>query len=274
LVFVAPAAAGAYHHPKPIWQALGTFGIFCAAASAIYLVNDIMDVESDRQHPEKRFRPIASGQLPINLALLAGIVLGAASLGASWALGGWKLTLVVGMYIAISVSYTAYLKREPVVELACVASGFVLRALAGGVATHVPISNWFLAVTSFGALFVATGKRSAELRVLGDNPEAHRAALADYSTTFLQSTLTLTASVTVTAYCLWAFGNSGIIASDHHGRVFIELTVIPVIIGVLHVLRLLDKGEGGAPEDLVLRDHVLQILGLMWVALFAIGIYR
>jgi decaprenyl-phosphate phosphoribosyltransferase len=148
-----------------------------------------------------------------------------------------------------------------------------LRAIAGAVATHVPISTWFLAVTSFGALFVATGKRAAELKVLGDDSEEHRAALGDYTTSFLQSTLTLTAAVTVTAYCLWAFGSDGLARSLHHDSIWIQLTVIPVTLGILHVLRLLDRGEGGAPEDLVLGDHILQALGLIWVAFFAIGLY-
>jgi decaprenyl-phosphate phosphoribosyltransferase len=273
LVFVAPAAAGALHHRPAIWEALGAFGIFCAAASATYLLNDSVDVESDRVHPVKRNRPIASGEVPIPLAIGTGLVLGIGSLVAAYALASWKLVLVVGLYVVITTAYSLYFKRVPVIELAFVASGFVLRAIAGAVATHVPISTWFLAVTSFGALFVATGKRAAELKVLGDDSEEHRAALGDYTTSFLQSTLTLTAAVTVTAYCLWAFGSDGLARSLHHDSIWIQLTVIPVTLGILHVLRLLDRGEGGAPEDLVLGDHILQALGLIWVAFFAIGLY-
>jgi decaprenyl-phosphate phosphoribosyltransferase len=273
LVFVAPAAAGAFHHREAVLRSLGAFGIFCAAASSTYLFNDSVDVESDRHHPVKRNRPIAAGDLPVPLAVSVGVVLGAGSIGASWALAGWKLALIVGLYAVLSAAYTVHFKKVPVIELAFVASGFVLRALAGGVATHVPISTWFLAVTSFGALFVATGKRAAELKLLGDDPADHRRTLGDYTTSFLQSTLTLTAAVTVTAYCLWAFGSEGLARSIRHDTIWIQLTVVPVTLGILHVLRLLDRGEGGAPEDLVLNDRVLQVLGISWVALFAAGLY-
>ena len=273
LVFVAPAAAGAYHYRTAILQALGAFGIFCMAASSTYLLNDSVDADSDRLHPVKRHRPVASGEVPVRLAVGLGLILGVGSVGLAWALAGWKLALVVGLYAVISVAYTVYFKKVPVIELAFVASGFVLRALAGGIATHVPISTWFLAVASFGALFVVAGKRAAELKVLGDDSDAHREVLGEYTSSFLQSTLTLTAAVTVTAYCLWAFGSEGLARSIRHDTIWIQLTVVPVILGILHVLRLLDRGEGGAPEDLVLRDRVLQVLGLSWVALFAAGIY-
>jgi decaprenyl-phosphate phosphoribosyltransferase len=273
LVFVAPAAAGGFHHREAIVRTIGAFGIFCAAASSTYLLNDSLDVESDRLHPVKRLRPIAAGEVPVPVALVLGAVLGLGSIGLAYALAGWRLALVLGLYAVISAAYSAYFKRVPVIELAFVASGFVLRALAGGIATHVPISTWFLAVTSFGALFVVAGKRAAELKVLGQNPGDHRAVLSEYSTSFLQSTLTLTAAVTVTAYCLWAFGSEGLATSLRHDTIWVQLTVVPVTLGVLHVLRLIDRGEGGAPEDLVLGDHVLQVLGLAWVALFAAGLY-
>ena len=277
LVFVAPAAAGAFHHRGTILDSLGAFGIFCAAASSTYLLNDSMDADSDRLHPVKQNRPIASGDLAIPVAVSAGVILGVGSVVAAWALAGWKLALIVALYAVITAAYSLYFKRVPVVELAFLASGFVLRALAGGIATHVPISTWFLAVTSFGALFVAAGKRSAELKALGDDSEDHRQVLGDYTTSFLQSTLTLTAAVTVAAYCLWAFGSEGLAQglgrSIHHDTIWIQLSVVPVTLGILHVLRLLDRGEGGAPEDLVFRDRVLQILGVMWVAFFAAGVY-
>lgn len=273
LVFVAPAAAGAFDSRTAIWRSIAAFGIFCAGASSTYLFNDSMDVDSDRIHPTKRHRPIASGAVAVPVAVALGVVLGLGSIGAAYALAGGKLALIMGLYAVVSAAYTLWFKRVPVIELGFVASGFVLRALAGGVATGVTISTWFLAVTSFGALFVAAGKRFAELKVLGEDSESHRQALGDYTTSFLQSALTLTAAVTVTAYCLWAFGSEGLARSIRHDTIWIQLTVIPVSLGILHVLRLLDKGEGGAPEDLVLRDRILQVLGLAWVGLFLAGIY-
>jgi decaprenyl-phosphate phosphoribosyltransferase len=273
LVFVAPAAAGVLHHPSPILRALGCFGLFCLAASGTYLLNDVVDAEADRLHPDKRHRPIASGAVREWHAIVAGIALLAASLVCAGLLAGWALILVIGLYATITLSYSLWLKHQPVLELAAVASGFILRAIAGGVATHVPLSNWFLVVTSFGALFVVTGKRMAEFQVMGAEASAFRPALAAYTRSFLQSTLTLTASVTVTAYCLWAFERGGLAARSGTHLVWTELTVVPIIIGILHVLRLLDAGKGGAPEDLVFHDRLLFLLGLTWAALFAIGIY-
>ncbi len=273
LVFVAPAAAGVLHHGGVAARAGGVFAIFCAAASGVYLLNDSMDAVADRGHPDKRHRPVAAGTLPVPTAVAIGALLLAGALAGSWLLAGWQLMLVIGLYAGINVAYTLGLKREAVIELAAVASGFVLRAIAGGVATHVPLSNWFLVVTSFGALFVVTGKRAAEHRLLGDDRMAHRPVLGRYTAEFLHSTLILTASATVTAYCLWAFDRTGLADHAGHHLIWIQLSVVPVVIGVLHVLRLLDAGEGGAPEDLVLRDHTVQVLGLAWVLLFALGLY-
>jgi decaprenyl-phosphate phosphoribosyltransferase len=273
LVFVAPAAAGVLDHRNPALHAIGAFAIFCAVASGTYLVNDALDAETDRHHPDKRTRPVASGALSGSLAVAVGIGLMTLAIGAAWLLAGWVLALVIGVYALVSTAYTVWLTRVPVIELTAVASGFVFRAIAGGASTHIPLSSWFLVVTSFGALFVVTGKRTAEYARLGDRGPDHRPVLAEYTRSFLQSTLTLTASVTVTAYCLWAFDKSGLQARAGHHFVWIQLTVVPMILGVLYVLRLLDAGRGGAPEDLVFQDHVLQGLGFGWLLLFAVGLY-
>lgn len=273
LVFVAPAAAGVLTRQLDLLRSLAAFGICCAVASGIYLINDAMDAGADRLHPEKQTRPVASGALTYTYAIAAGALLIALGLLSSWFVARWELVLVIGIYAVISVAYTIRLKREPVIELAAVASGFVLRAIAGGVATRVPLSSWFLAVASFGALFVVTGKRAGEHRRLGEARGQHRKVLALYTDTFLRSTLTLTATVAVTAYCLWAFEKGGLQshAGDHF--VWIQLSVIPIILGTLHMLRLVDAGLIDAPEDLVFHDHFLQVLGAFWVAMFAIGIY-
>ena len=167
LVFVAPAAAGVLTNPLDLLRSLATFGIFCAVASGVYLLNDAVDAEADRLHPDKRTRPVASGALTSTHAVAAGTLLMALGLVSAWFVARWALVLVVGLYAVISLAYTFRLKREPVIELAAVASGFVLRAIAGGVATRIPLSSWFLAVASFGALFVVTGKRAGEYRRLG-----------------------------------------------------------------------------------------------------------
>lgn len=274
LVFVAPAAAGVLHEPHQALVAFGAFVTFCVAASGTYLLNDSHDAASDRHHPDKRHRPVASGLVPVRVAATTGAALVLLSVAAGWLVAGWLLALVVASYVATTTSYSLWLKHVPVVEMAMVAAGFVLRAVAGGVATHVPLSSWFLVVTSFGALFVTAGKRMAEHAGLGDDRARHRSVLDDYDARFLRSTVTLSATVTVTAYCLWALDrSSGLVARAGHRSVWIGLTVIPVVVGVLVVLRLLDAGEGGAPEELLLHNRVLQVLGVIWLALFAVGLY-
>ena len=273
LVFLAPASAGVLSNRIDFLHALAAFGIFCAAASGTYLVNDVADAKGDREHPSKRLRPIAQGLVNPTFALVMAVGLMGIALAASWFVARWSLVLVMAVYLVISTCYTLRLKREPVIELAAVASGFLLRAVAGGVATHVPLSSWFLAVSSFGALFVVTGKRLGELLQLGERRGEHREVLSLYTASFLRSALTLTASVTVTAYCLWAFDKAGLLSHAGHHFVWIQLSVIPVILGTLHMLRLVDAGLVDAPEELVFHDHVLQVLGAVWVAMFAIGIY-
>jgi decaprenyl-phosphate phosphoribosyltransferase len=274
LVFVAPAAAGVLHVPHQALVTCAAFAVFCIAASGTYLLNDCLDAASDRYHPVKRHRPVASGVLTVPTAATAGAALVAVALGSAWLAAGWPLTLVVGSYVLITVAYSLWLKRMPVIEMAVVAAGFVLRAVAGGVATHVPLSSWFLVVASFGALFVTAGKRLAEHLSLGDTRVAHRSVLKEYDTGYLRSTVTLTATVTVTAYCLWAFGRSnGLVLRAGSGATWIAITVAPVVVGMLVMLRLLFDGKGGAPEEIFLHNRVLQVLGVVWVALFAIGLY-
>ena len=273
LVFVAPAAAGKIGHAGTVGHAIAAFAIFSAVASGMYLVNDVVDAEADRHHPEKRLRPVAAGLIGATQAVTMGTGLVIGGIVGAWFAGGWRLTVLMVLYGAISTAYSVWVKNLAVVELASVASGFVLRAVAGGIATHVPLSDWFLAVTSFVAMFIVTGKRFAEYRNLGEERGAHRRVLRDYTPTFLQSTLTLTATGAVTAYCLWAFDRTGLAAQPSHHPLWTQLTVIPFAISVLHVLRVLDAGGGAAPEELALRDRWLHVLGAVWLLFFLIGIY-
>ena len=275
LVFVAPGAAGVLLHSTVLWHAAAAFGIFCMAATGTYYLNDALDAAADREHPTKRRRPVAAGVVPAAVAIALGVALMAASIGLAAWLAGWHLSLVMGTYVAVQLAYSFGLKNEPILDLACVSAGFILRAVAGGVATSVPLSNWFLIVVSFGSLLVVTGKRSGEKRLLEDgavDDSAIRQTLGLYTPSFLRSVRTLSAAVTVSAYCLWAFERA---SQVHPGRdpVWFQLTIIPFVIALLHVLRLLDSGAGAAPEELALKDHRLQIYGLCWVALFAIGAY-
>lgn len=275
LVFAAPAAAGVAFHLGVFGRSVAAFGIFAAASASTYLVNDVLDKNVDRLHPVKSKRPVAAGELPVRVALVtAGILLTCSIVGAML-LAGRVLTIVVGTYVVVSLAYSVALKRMPVIEMACVGSGFVLRAVAGGAATHVPLSPWFLLVTSFGALFIVGGKRSAEHEVLGDGRADHRAALGEYPAGFLRTVRTLAASVAVTAYCLWAFDRYNHLSlSDRNGHlIWFELSIIPFVLAVLAVELAVERGRGGEPEELALRDHGLQVFGLAWVILLLIGIY-
>jgi decaprenyl-phosphate phosphoribosyltransferase len=273
LVFVAPAAASVLGHWHTTLRVIAAFAVFCAVASGTYLVNDVIDAESDRHHPRKSRRPVASGALRPGIALGTGATLIAGGIVAALFIGPWGFAVVVAAYVGQSVAYSIRLKREPVVELAFVASGFVLRAIAGGVVARVSLSVWFLVFTSFAALFVVTGKRYAEFRSLGLDGGAHREVLDHYTESFLKSVLTLSATITVAAYCFWAFDRTGLLAHAGHHVVWIELTVVPLTLAVLHILRALDAGRGEEPEGLALHDRMLQLYGVLWVALMAIGVY-
>jgi decaprenyl-phosphate phosphoribosyltransferase len=275
LVFVAPAAAGVLFHPHVLWHAVAAFGIFCLAATGTYYLNDSIDAAADREHPTKRTRPVAAGVVPVALATTVGLVLLALSVVLALLLAGWHLGVVMGAYAAVQLAYSFGLKNEPILDLACVSAGFILRAVAGGEATSVPLSNWFLIVVSFGSLLIVTGKRSGEQKLLSDDGADDsfiRPILGLYTPSFLRTVRTLSAAVAVSAYCLWAFERASQVHPGHD-PVWFQLTVIPFVIALLHVLRLLDSGAGAAPEELAIRDHRLQIYGICWVALFAIGVY-
>jgi decaprenyl-phosphate phosphoribosyltransferase len=275
LVFVAPGAAGVLLHGSVLWHAVLAFVIFCVAASGTYFINDAVDAASDAAHPTKCNRPIPSGLVPVPLALTLGTVMMAAAVGLGGALAGWHLALIMAIYALVNVAYSLELKHEPIIDLAAVSAGFFLRAIAGGEATGIPLSNWFLIVAAFGSLLIVTGKRSGEKQLLDDSDADHatvRQTLNSYSPTFLRSVRTFSAAVTVAAYCLWAFERAAAIHPGHD-PVWFQLTIIPFTIALLHLMRILDAGEGAEPEELALRDHRLQIYGLCWIALFAIGIY-
>ncbi len=274
LVFAAPTAAGAIVHAGPLERTIAAFWIFVAASACTYLVNDVVDGETDRLHPVKRMRPVASGLLTPRLALGAAALLGAGAIAAG-AVIGTALSLIVVTYLAISLAYSLRLKQVPIIELACVASGFTLRAVAGGAAAHVLISPWFLVMTSFGALLIVAGKRTSEQAVLGDQQAAHRVALASYPAGFLRSVRLMAMSVTVTTYCLWAFERaSGVRPVDHaEDLIWFELSIIPFVLAVLAVELAIMRGRGGEPEDLALSDHLLQFLGLAWIVLLLCGLY-
>jgi len=268
LVFAAPGAAGVLTEADELGRTLAAFVAFCLAASGTYFLNDALDADADRRHPTKRNRPVAAGHVSDGLAKTMAVVLVLAALAVAAPFNSGKLALVVGGYIVITVAYSLWLKHEPVVDLGAVAAGFVLRAIAGGVATDVPLSDWFLIVAGAGSLFIVTGKRHAEQVELGDASAGHRSTLAQYPSAYLNYVRAVTSGVAITAYCLWAFENAAAV-----GDVFwFRLSIVPFVAGVLRYALVVEQGAGGAPEEIVLGDRVLQLFGLMWVAAFAVGV--
>lgn len=268
LVFAAPGAAGVLDNGHELLRAVLAFVAFCLASSGTYFWNDIHDVEADRHHPTKRNRPIPAGVVPLGVARLTGVLLLAAGGGLALALG-WRFAAAVGTYVAVTTLYSTALKHVAVVDLVAVAAGFVLRAIGGAVVVDVPMSTWFLLCTSFGSLFIVTGKRYAELRELGD--AAHiRQTLDDYTLGFLRIVLSVSVGATLVAYCIWAFEVREVSGSTWP---FYELSIVPMLTALLRYTLILEQGHGAAPEEIFAADRTLQVLGLVWAVVFGLGVY-
>jgi decaprenyl-phosphate phosphoribosyltransferase len=272
LLVVAPGASGTLFHRSVLANTIVAFAAFCCVASAVYIVNDLRDVDSDRQHPTKQYRAIASGELSRRAAVAAASLLAVVGLILPVLIShpaGFYLILI--LYLAETLSYIFWLKNTVIIELGLVASGFFLRSYGGAVASHIPVSTWFLIVVTFGALFLVVGKRAAELRHVGS---VNRAVLADYTTDFLHSALTLSATVVVTAYCLWAIDTSSTgLSSVKHDVIPIRLSMVPVVLAILFIMRGAESSDGESPEDLLLKNRTVQILLVIWLGLIVGGTY-
>lgn len=260
LVFAAPFAAGMLFEADVLRATLVAFALFCVLSGGVYLLNDVRDVEEDRLHSRKRHRAIAAGIVPVPLAVAVGVVLVAASLAGAVFLGRPALAAVLGCYAVISLAYSYFLKDQPVIDLAVVASGFLLRGVAGGAATGIALSQWFLLVTAFGALFMVAGKRYADVVAVGD-AGAVRTSLQAYSPSYLRFVWSLSAGVTCTTYSLWAFEMRG----ADGGVPWSAVSIAPFVLAILRYAVDVDRGDAGAPEEIVLHDRVLLVLGLLWV---------
>ena len=263
LVFAAPVAALGdaeynYDWREVFVKVLIAFVVFCLGASAVYLVNDARDVEADRQHPTKRFRPIAAGVVPESLAYILATVLGLVSLGISWLVTP-NLAVVMAVYIGIQLAYCFGLKHQAVIDICIVSSGFLIRAIAGGVAGGVQLSQWFLMVMAFGSLFMAAGKRYAELQLAERTGAKIRKSLESYTSSYLRFVWTLSATAVVVCYSLWAFKRDGVDAG------WFAITVIPFTVAILRYAVDVDSGLAGEPEEIALGDRVLQFLALAWI---------
>jgi decaprenyl-phosphate phosphoribosyltransferase len=269
LVFAAPAAAGILDQSDEIVRTSLLFLAFCAAASGTYCINDAADASADRLHPVKRYRPVAAGAVSPRTAILLGVVLLVTGVAIGGAARGWAGAGIVTLYLALTTSYTLWLKHQPVVDIVAVASGFVVRAVAGVVGTDIPLSNWYLIVASFGSLFLVAGKRSTELN-LGVGASEHRKALAAYSASFLLLVRSVAAGVTLLAYCLWAFERADL-ADD--GFPWFQLSIVPFTTAILRYALAHTVEEHAAPEDIVLGDRPLHVVGALWAFTMVCGVY-
>ncbi len=264
LVFGAPAAAGVLTHPAVLARVGVAFVAFCLLSSGAYLINDVADAAEDRRHPVKRHRPVASGAISEWPALAAGV--GLVMLGVALSrTAGWGLVGVGCGYALLNAAYTSVLRSVAVLDIASIAGAFVLRAIAGGVAADVHVSRWFIIVVSSVALFVAAGKRYADL--VDPAARRSRAVLKCYSVEFLRSVITGAGAVAVAAYCVWAF------EAVHPSVVpWRELTIIPFALAILRYRLLLTRGRGGAPEQILFTDVVVQMSSAAWLMLFCLGV--
>lgn len=269
LVLAAPFAAGRIFESAVLVDAAIAFAAFCLVSSAVYLVNDAIDVEADRAHPTKRRRPIAAGIVPVPVAYAGAAVLLLASLGVGL-LAGWELLVVLGVYAGVQLGYCLGLKHQPVIDLCIVASGFLLRAMAGGVAADIRLSQWFLLVAAFGSLFMVAGKRYAEVELFEKTGAEIRASLRKYSASYLRFVWATSAAIMITAYSLWAFE---LRAGSESNSVWAVISIVPFVIAVLRYAVDVDQGNAGEPEEIALKDRVLQVLGVSWVACLALSVF-
>jgi 4-hydroxybenzoate polyprenyltransferase len=257
--------------PDPLLRAAAAFALFCALSGVVYLVNDISDRESDRQHPLKAKRPIASGALPVGLAGVAAVVIAAAALAGSAMLGRGFLLVAVG-YLALQLLYSGPLKQIVIIDVLAIAMGFVLRAVAGAVVVQVEISHWLLVCTILLALFMALAKRRHEIVLLAEGATSHRAILREYSPYLLDQMIAVVTASTLIAYIFYTISPE---TQAKFGTPWLGLTIPFPLYGIFRYLYLVHRREGGgSPADMLLTDRPLLACVALWAVAVALIIYR
>ena len=264
LVFAVPLASGDLLDREVFMKTVISAVAFTAISAATYLFNDISDVEEDRLHSTKKLRPIAAGTLTIGSARLVSGVLVLLSIGLVAGVGAWNLGLVLIGYSLLQVLYQGFLKKTALFDLVAVAAGFLLRAVAGGVASAILISPWFLTVTFCAALFMISGKRYSELISQGST-KGTRSALLKYSEQYLRLIWTSSMVMTIVFYLLWSVE----IGSKGNGWLVLS-TSIPFALAILLYAQHVDGGKAESPENVVFDDRRIQLMGGIWIILFAL----
>ena len=253
-----------------VLRTLLAFAAFCLVSSSIYLINDIRDIESDRLHPLKKFRPLASGKIGRGAALRLAVILAVISLS----FGFWlnrDFGLTVAIYFAGMLAYNFFFKHVVILDILIIAGGFILRAVAGAVVVEVNISSWLLVCTTFLALFLVISKRRHEIISLGENAAEHRKILEEYGERFLDQMIGIVTACTIMAYMLYTVDQATI---DKFGTGNLILTSPFVLFGVFRYLYLVyQRNQGGHPELLLLNDFPLILTILGWIVAAFIIIY-
>ncbi len=268
-IFAALVFDGQLLEVGPFTQTLVGFVLLCLASSTVYIINDIADIEQDKQHPKKRHRPLASGRLSVRVAWIATIVLGVATLAVSFTLNRWFGALVL-TYILMNLLYSYRLKHVPIIDVFIIASGFVLRVGAGVMLITVErFSPWLYVCTTLLALFLGFGKRRAELSLLADKANTHRKVLDGYTISFLDQLITIVSAMTIMAYSLYTFS-----AENLPGNHLMMLTIPFVVYGIFRYLYLIHvEGAGGAPDEVLLTDMPFLTSIIGWGLLVMLILY-
>jgi 4-hydroxybenzoate polyprenyltransferase len=255
LILFAPLIfAAKFTDATAIGRALAGFGLFCLVSGAVYLINDVRDIENDRRHERKRSRPIASGALSARAAVAVAVALVALALAGSFALSV-SFGLAASVYLGLQLAYTFFLKDQVILDVMAISAGFVVRAVAGSLAISVVFSPWLLSCAALLALFLALGKRRHELLLLEMGAEQHRRALADYSPQLIDQLTSAITAATIVTYALYTFFSP---ASQTHQ--YLMLTVPFVVYGLFRYLYLVhQRNLGGNPEEILLTDMPLII---------------
>ena len=271
LVFAGVLFGRRLLEPAALGLAVAAFLIFCALSGVVYLVNDVADRDSDRQHPLKGHRPIASGALGIPTALVAALILCALGLGGAAALG-WKFFTVAAAYLALLALYSALLKHLVIIDVLTIAAGFVLRAGAGAIAVSVAISQWLLVCTVLLALFIALAKRRHELILLAGGATSHRRILGEYSPYLLDQMISVVTASTLVSYVFYTISPE---TQEKFGTSWLGFTIPFPLYGIFRYLYLVHQREGGgSPAELLLTDRPLLACVALWAIAVALIIYR
>ncbi|SRR5581483_2735435 len=250
-------------------RTLAGFALFCLISSSVYIFNDLADIEADRQHPEKKKRPIPSGELPVGIAWAAGIILVIVTL----AIGYWlspAFAAVMGLYFLVNLAYSKWLKHVPIVDVLIISAGFVLRVGAGVTLIHVErFSPWLYVVMTLLALFLGFGKRRAELTLLQQGAGSHRKVLDGYTIPLLDQYIMIVSGTTIVAYSLYTFSAPNVPAN--HSMMLTIPFVVYAIFRYLHLIHVEERG--GEPEEILLRDRPFQIAMVLWALTVLVVFY-